>query len=770
MVVIDAIKKLLSIGLTPIPVVDKAPIIAHKNGKWREFIHEHTLSDNFTYGKKNISWNKCDVGVLLEDHIVIDCDSEERYEELRSKFPEIDKAPLVDTMKGKHIWFKRTSELDGYYDRADAFENLNKVDFKTICSTGTSGMIVTPPSKGKTWIRELTSDNCYPPSPQFIAWIKENHKDKPKAKPKITKKREPTTTLTTDMTEIQIGEYLDMLAPSRADDYHDWTKVGSILHNYDLFNLWDKWSSQSTKYNADECADKWSSLGGTNLSIGALVSMARSDNAEQYAGYHNTWLRAKMLQSLTGLSQDCAEVLSIICNGKYVCVDIKRDIWYKCTGYWKLDSSPLNMIGKQMLDEYLKLCCECNKLSFSASTEEERKKYLDQWKDLTDVTYKLRDIVFKQKIIAELRHMLFDINFMDKLDTNPYLLGFDDVVYDLNKHEPREYMPEDYVSLTVGYNYPEEVLDEGELLVFLSQVLPIDTVRNYVCRMCSTLLEGLNTREKFYTWWGEGGNGKSKLIELLHVTLGDYACTLPIDILTCKTFNSGEGASPNLVACRGKRLVTSAEPEDGVKYNASTLKSITGNDIIKARPLYGIPMEFKFNAKLIIACNARIKFNGRDGGMIRRVEFVQFSSRFVHNPDPAIKNQFKINEQISLKRWKVIFMQFLLREYKLYREFGLVVCDEVKETTLSYINDNDELQEFIDNTICKSDDGNIKCKELWDLYKCSENYNKATKMKEFKSSISHTIGPISQCNHQDVWKGWKYKNSDAEPKLNELID
>ena len=54
---------------------------------------------------------------------------------------------------------------------------------------------------------------------------------------------------------------------------------------------------------------------------------------------------------------------------------------------------------------------------------------------------------------------------------------------------------------------------------FLKKVFPIDSVREYTLRFLSSCLSGEIREEKFYFWTGSGGNGKSKLIELIPVII-----------------------------------------------------------------------------------------------------------------------------------------------------------------------------------------------------------------------------------------------------------
>ena len=64
---------------------------------------------------------------------------------------------------------------------------------------------------------------------------------------------------------------------------------------------------------------------------------------------------------------------------------------------------------------------------------------------------------------------------------------------------------------------------EMDLNSFIQQIIPTKAVRNYAVRFLSKCLSGENRDEGFYIWTGSGGNGKSKLIELTQLTLGEYA-------------------------------------------------------------------------------------------------------------------------------------------------------------------------------------------------------------------------------------------------------
>jgi len=84
---------------------------------------------------------------------------------------------------------------------------------------------------------------------------------------------------------FEIINLLSLINSARCDNYDDWIKVGICLHNIDInyLLLWDKWSSQSSKYKVKYCEKVWKSFKMKNInSLDILHEMAFNDNPNKY--------------------------------------------------------------------------------------------------------------------------------------------------------------------------------------------------------------------------------------------------------------------------------------------------------------------------------------------------------------------------------------------------------------------------------------------------------------------------------------------------------
>jgi putative DNA primase/helicase len=131
-----------------------------------------------------------------------------------------------------------------------------------------------------------------------------------------------------------------------------------------------------------------------------------------------------------------------------------------------------------------------------------------------------------------------------------------------------------------------------------------------------------DTREQcLFLLHGSGANGKSTLVNVLELLLGDYAKQAAPDLLTAKT---GDRHPTEIADLRGSRLVATVETGEGRRLDETLIKQMTGGDRMKGRLMRQDFFEFLPEFKLWMATNHLPQIRGVDSGVWRRIRLVPF--------------------------------------------------------------------------------------------------------------------------------------------------
>ena len=476
-----------------------------------------------------------------------------------------------------------------------------------------------------------------------------------------------------------------------------------------------------------------------------------------------------------GTSYDVAKVIHAMYKDYFVCVSVKDSLWYyydDIRNCWRTDDRGIMLKSKISNEVYLE---------FKKIAQEKQNKSVEAGDDngelglkIMQVMSRLKDTSFKNNLMTELIELFYDREktFLDKLDANNNLLGFTNGVYDLKKEEIRKGRPEDYVSLSTNIEYIE--YDESseeiqDIYKMLETIFIIKDVREYVLTRLSSFLSGSTKDEAFDIFSGGGGNGKSKIMELLERAIGDYGCKLPISLLTNKRAASN-AATPELAATKGKRIATLQEPDSNTKLNVGLMKELTGGDTIQARALYREPFEFKPQFKLVLCCNDKPELPEHDQGTWRRVRNTDFISAFRFNPVEDNVLQFKIDENLSEKMdiWAEPFMSLLIHYNKIYKRAELRPPDEINEYTKEYRQSGNHFTDFNQASLEIVDDnkGEVSLLDVYRSYTIWYNANHADKniknRKELQAFMDQHFTSKKNGNKQKIYVGLKIKDRDDE--------
>lgn len=536
-----------------------------------------------------------------------------------------------------------------------------------------------------------------------------------------------------------------LLDTARTDSYSHWMQVGWCLRNIDhrLLDAWEEFSRRSSKYMEGECPRLWVRMRIGNLGIGTLHMWAKQDNPAAYRELMRNDLFDVIHRSASGTHHDVARVVHHMYRYEYACSSITNKRWFRFAHHrWaQVDSAYTlrNAMSTTVFSEYMKVVTyHTNAMASAAAAQAAASagggggggedegtggggafggapsssssaaaagadgKHADMSRALFNVAMRLKDARFKDNVMRECTELFFHDRFEDKLDSNPYLVGFPNGVYDLEAMEFREGRPDDYVSFSATVDYVPHDPDceqVREMTNFFEQVMPNRNVRDYMLTTLAACLCGVRREERFYVWTGCGSNGKSKIVELYEKAFEGYCCKFPVTLLTQKRAASN-AANSEITRAKGKRFAVLQEPSDGERINIGIMKELSGGDKIMARPMYGVPIEFKPQFQLFLLCNDVPSAPSEDFGTWRRIRRVDFEMRFVPHPTQPNEREMDVDLPRRFEAWAPHLIPLLIeRYYRPYSMGSLVEPAEVLRSTHEYQKENDHYADFVDTCV-----------------------------------------------------------------------
>ena len=573
--------------------------------------------------------------------------------------------------------------------------------------------------------------------------------------------------LTTDIQKAKV--LCSMLSGKRAKEYLTWIEVGFCLHNIDeaLLEDWIEFSKKSPGFKVGECDKCWAKFKYEGLNIGSLYRWAKDDNPKAYSDYLISELDNILKDNIKNSSYAVARVFYELNKYNYVCCSISKKKWFEYVNHrWEPMDEANSIIGKlniELTNDYIKMGIAYGQKAIHTENEHIKKDLLAKSKISYTIAEKLGSMVFKKEVIKELMHLYYDAKFMSKLDENRYLLGFNNGVYDLKNNYFRNGRSEDYISMSTRCDYIEFDKSNEQIINvynFFNKIQKKKEMREYLLLKLSSFLEGVQRDQKFEIWTGTGANGKGRILKLIIDALGDYACTIPITLLT-KPRSDSNSASPALATTKGKRCCVFQEPENDDKIYVGHMKNITGGDKLMARSLYSDPVEFYPQFKTILACNKLPEIPSADGGTWRRIRVVPFETKFVDNPTEENHEQKINNIDDLIDDWKSAFLSILIENYKIYIRDGINEPEQVLLHTKEYEKNSDLYIEYItEHLIQTSHKDYLTTEETWNDFRkwlgSSNRYQqKKIKKLEAKTELELRLGKIIS----DKYYGYRFKTN-----------
>lgn len=340
-------------------------------------------------------------------------------------------------------------------------------------------------------------------------------------------------------------------------------------------------------------------------------------------------------------------------------------------------------------------------LEAAAADTKDKRVTLANWAVDSESVRRLTAIGLIAQALPSLRAPIADF------DADPWVLNTPSGVLDLRTFKVADHDPADLHQLVTAASYDPTATcpryDQFLLEVFEGDQLVID----FVQRAAGLSLTGVIRDEVFFLCYGDGGNGKSKLLGSWRDTLGDYAGTTAFSTFDGEANRGGVG--DDLAILRGKRFITAIETDQERRLAEAKVKRVTGGDPVSCRKLYGEYFEYVPTYKLWLAINTKPVIRGTDHGIWRRVLVVPFHHRF----EGAERN---LDIDLALREERDGILRWMVDGLRAYHERGLDPPDCVKVAVEEYRKEMNLLADFVSENCIAEEAAVTPTRELYLRY------------------------------------------------------
>lgn len=276
----------------------------------------------------------------------------------------------------------------------------------------------------------------------------------------------------------------------------------------------------------------------------------------------------------------------------------------------------------------------------------------------------------------------------EDLDANPWLLTVSNGTLDLRTGTLGPHLRKNLATKVAFASYDKKAKCE-RWLRFLSETFDDPAVIDFLHKAIGYTLTGITTEQVFFLCHGQGSNGKSTLLSVIRLLLGDLAANADFSTFLATKAQS-HGPRGDLARLAGVRLVTSTEPDGGGAFSESTIKAITGQDPITCAFKFQDEFSYVPQFKLWLAANHKPRIRGRDHAIWRRPRLIPFD-----NIVPDEKQDKELG--IALAHELAGILSWAVEGCKKWQKEGLKPPEKVVLSTQKYREEQDTLAEFLED-------------------------------------------------------------------------
>lgn len=313
----------------------------------------------------------------------------------------------------------------------------------------------------------------------------------------------------------------------------------------------------------------------------------------------------------------------------------------------------------------------------------------------------------KEAMTRELKHNVAVLP--EEFDSDDMLFNAQNGYLDLSTGILHEHDINKMFSRISAAEYTEKI-DCPRWDLFLRQIFNDNkNLIHYIQKAVGYSMTASIKEQTMFILYGNGRNGKSVFLDIISEIMGSYAMGMQASSLMVKQ-GSNSGHNEDIARLNGARLVTSSEPNEGVRMDEGLIKQLTGGDKVSASFKGGHMFDYDPLFKIWLATNHKPIIRGNDDGIWRRLPLIPFTVQIpIDKVDKNLKDKL-MRELPGIFNWAVEGCLMWQRE-------GLNPPEEIQKATMEYRQEMDVIGAFIDECCEKGPTLSIGATDLYKAYR-----------------------------------------------------
>ena len=304
------------------------------------------------------------------------------------------------------------------------------------------------------------------------------------------------------------------------------------------------------------------------------------------------------------------------------------------------------------------------------------------------------------------RLVLKDIRLQVKIeDVNKYpsyWINFKNGMLDVKNGKIYPHSPEYKSIFQIPHNYHSELdIQKSVFYEFLQSRINEDNQQMLYEAAGHCLLPDV-VFQKFLVLVGNGNNGKTVILNQITRILGEK------NVSAIKLQELSDRFTTEKLL--GKQANICADIPNTALKDTSTLKLLTGQDLVKAEYKGGEVFFFRNKAKFLFSCNELPSLlDDRSNGFFRRLQIIRFPEQGKFIPD--------LYEKLAEEHEVEILISYLVSRVKLALERGKLYESRENIAEISKLREeSDTVQSFLNNATTPNKEGRVRRPDLFAAY------------------------------------------------------